>query len=63
MLVSQSARKICLSVDPAMRSMLSANGRNVFPPHDCNSVNKVILKAPFYFDPRKFREGLETRYN
>ena len=41
-----------------MRTMLSANRRNVFPPSDCNSVNKVILKAPSYFAPRTFRKSL-----
>ena len=41
-----------------MRSMLSANRRNVFPPSDCNSVNKVLIRAPSYFAPRTFRKSL-----
>ena len=46
-LVSQSARNICsLSLDPAMRSILSANLRNLFPLSDCNSVNEVLFNAP-----------------
>ena len=44
---SQLARKICsLSLDHAMRSMLSADCRNIFPPSDCNGVNEVLLNAP-----------------
>ena len=30
-----------MSVDPVMRSMLSANLRDLFLPSDCNSVNEV----------------------
>ena len=63
-LANQSAvRSVRLSLDPAMTSMLCArpNRGNVFPPSECNSVNKVLLKAPSYFAPRKIRKGLETR--
>ena len=40
-----------------MRSMFSANRRNVFPPSDCHSGNNVLLTAPSYFAPRKFRNA------
>ena len=51
-------RPVSLSLDSAMRSMLSANRRNVFPPSIMfSSKHRLILLQ------ENFEKGLETRYN
>ena len=55
-LVSQSARKMCsLSLDHAMRSMLSANRRNIFPPP--NAIVTMLCAK------KSSKKGLDTRCN
>ena len=60
MLVNQSVRSVGLnlSMDPAMRSMLSADVRDCFPPSDCNNANKVLFNAPFWICSKKISKRL-----
>ena len=46
--MNRLVRYVSLSLDPAMRSMLSTHHRDLFPPSDGNSVNEVLFDAPFW---------------
>ena len=40
--VGKSVRCVSFSLDPAMRSISSANLRDSFSPSDCNSANEAL---------------------